>query len=339
MPDNSIRVLHYGLGPIGLETLKLVAERPGLQQVGAVDVDPAKAGRDAGEVADLGRALGFNVSAYADRALADARPDVVVHCTGSFLTDVMPQLRSIISAGSAVVSTCEELFFPWPRHPQLAQEIDALARERAVAVLGTGVNPGFVMDLLPLVLSAVTAEVRSVRVTRVVDAAHRRGSLQRKIGAGITVEEFDRRAAGGPMGHVGLAESLYMLAAGLGWNLERIDDSLEPAVAATVVETPHTHVEPGQVAGIRQRARGATATGHSIELNLAMFVGAPDPHDEVVIEGNPGARLLIPGGIFGDSATAAIVANAIPAVHAATPGLRTLNELAGIGYREIARLR
>ena len=327
MGSKEITVLHYGLGPIGAEALRLAAGRPGLRVVGAVDVDPAKAGRDAGEVAGLDRALGVAVSADAKQALAAARPDVVVHCTGSFLAGVLPQLRGIIAAGAYVVSTCEELAYPWPRHAALADELDRAAREAGVAVLGTGVNPGFVMDLLPLALGAVTARVRAVRVTRVVDAAPRRGPLQRKIGAGITPDEFEQRAAGGRMGHVGLAESLYMLAAGLGWTLRDVEESLEPALATTLVETPHARVAPGQVAGIQQMVRGQTAEGHSIELELSMYVGAPEPRDEIVIDGEPGAHLLIPGGVFGDSATAAIVVNAIPALRAAAPGLRTMRDL------------
>ncbi len=330
---SEIKVLAYGLGPIGAETLRLIAERPALRVVGAVDLDPAKVGRDAGEVAGLGRPLGVIVDADAARALAATRPDVVVHCTGSFLADVTPQLRAIVAVGANVVSTCEELAYPWPRHTALADELDALAVERGVSVLGTGVNPGFVMDLLPLALSAVTARVESVTVTRVVDAAHRRGPLQRKIGAGITAEEFARRAEGGRMGHVGLAESLYMAAAGLGWALDAVEDTLEPALATQEIVTPHAHVLPGQVAGIHQVARGRTAEGRTITLELAMYVGAPDPRDEVVIEGRPGARLLIPGGVFGDSATAAIVANAVPAVHGAPAGLRSMRDIAPVTAR------
>src|SRR5438105_6385550 len=161
--ESSIAVVHYGLGPIGAGTLRLVAGRPGLRVVGAVDVDPDKVGRDAGEVAGVGRTLGVTVSSDAQRTLSEARPDVVVHCTGSFLPDVMPQLRGIVAARAAVVSTCEELAYPWLRQPDLAREIDDLARTMGVAVLGTGVNPGFVMDLLPLVLSAVTDRVRALR--------------------------------------------------------------------------------------------------------------------------------------------------------------------------------
>jgi len=324
---NSIQVLQYGLGPIGAAALRIVAERPALRVVGAVDVDPEKVGRDVGEVVGLGRALDVTVDGDAAQALQRLRPDVVVHCTGSSLEVVMPQLREIVAAGASIVSTCEELSYPWARQGTLAAELDALARERGVAVLGTGVNPGFVMDLLPLVLSGVTSRVRAIHVRRVVDASARRGPLQRKIGAGITSADFKQRADRGAMGHVGLRESLHMVAAGLGWEVRDVTDTLEPVLAETEITTAHVRVRPGNVAGVHEVARGTTLSGKSVELDLAMYVGAPDPRDEVVIDGEPRIHMVIHGGIFGDTATAAIVANAIPIVRTATPGLRTMCEL------------
>jgi len=324
---NSIQVLQYGLGPIGAAALRIVAERPALRVVGAVDVDPEKVGRDVGEVVGLGRALDVTVDGDAAQALQRLRPDVVVHCTGSSLEVVMPQLREIVAAGASIVSTCEELSYPWARQGTLAAELDALARERGVAVLGTGVNPGFVMDLLPLVLSGVTSRVRAIHVRRVVDASARRGPLQRKIGAGITSADFKQRADRGAMGHVGLRESLHMVAAGLGWEVRDVTDTLEPVLAETEITTAHVRVRPGNVAGVHEVARGTTLSGKSVELDLVMYVGAPDPRDEVVIDGEPRIHMVIHGGIFGDTATAAIVANAIPIVRTATPGLRTMCEL------------
>jgi len=324
---NPLNVLPYGLGPIGAAVLRIVAERPALQIVGAVDVDPAKVGRDVGAVAGLGRALHLPVDGDPAGALQRLQPAVVVHCTGSALTAVMPQLREIVAAGASVVSTCEELSYPWARQRELALELDMLARERGVAVLGAGVNPGFVMDLLPLVLSGVTTGVRAIYVRRVVDASARRGPLQRKIGAGLTRAEFQERADRGAMGHVGLRESLHMVAAGLGWDVRDVTDTLEPVVAQTEIITAHSNVRLGHVAGVHEVARGVTPAGKSIELDLAMYLGALNPRDEVVIDGEPRVHMVMEGGVFGDTATAAIVANAIPTVHAASPGLHTMRGL------------
>jgi len=324
---HQLSVLQYGLGPIGAAVLRIIAERPALQIVGAVDVDPAKVGRDVGAVAELGRTLDLRVDGDPAAALRRLRPAVVVHCTGSALATVMPQLREIVAAGASVVSTCEELSYPWVHQRELADELDTLAHERGVAVLGAGVNPGFVMDLLPLVLSGVTARVRGIHVRRVVDASARRGPLQRKIGAGLTRAEFKQRVDRGAMGHVGLRESLHMVATGLGWDVRDITDTLEPIVAETEIITAHTSVRPGHVAGVHEVARGTTPAGKSVALDLAMYVGAPDPRDEVVIDGEPRVHVVIQGGVFGDTATAAIVANAIPTVRAATPGLHTMRDL------------
>jgi len=329
-----LSVLQYGLGPIGAAVLRIVAERPALRIVGAVDVDSAKVGRDVGAVAGLGRELGLGVDGDPAGALRRLRPAVVVHCTGSALATVMPQLREIVAAGASVVSTCEELSYPWTRQPELAEELDLLARERGVTVLGAGVNPGFVMDLLPLVLSGVTAGVRAIHVRRVVDASARRGPLQRKIGAGLTLAEFKERADHGAMGHVGLRESLHMVAAGLGWDMRDITDTLEPVMAETELATAYTNVRPGHVAGVHEVARGVTSAGKRIELDLAMYVGAPDPRDEVVIDGEPRVHMVMQGGVFGDTATAAIVANAIPTVRAAAPGLHTMRDLPVVTPRQ-----
>jgi 4-hydroxy-tetrahydrodipicolinate reductase len=216
-----------------------------------------------------------------------------------------------------VVSTCEELSFPWTANPQLAAELDALARRAGVTLLGTGVNPGYAMDALPLMLTAPLAAVRAVRVLRVVDAGKRRGPLQRKVGAGLTPAEFEARVRAGSVRHVGLPESLHMLATGLGWQLDRTDDSIGAVLADQPISTEFVQVEAGQVAGVRQ----------VLNLELRMYVGAPDPQDTVEIEGDPPVRMTIAGGLHGDIATAAIAINAIPSVVRAAPGLASMSEV------------
>jgi hypothetical protein len=194
-----------------------------------------------------------------------------------------------------VVSTCEELAYPWLRHPALADRLDAAARARGVAVVGTGVNPGLVMDRLPLVLAQACARVTGARVERVVDAARRRGPLRAKVGAGLTVAEFEAGAAAGKLGHVGLAESAVIVSLGLGLGAPGVSETLEPVVG-----------DDGRVLGIRQSARA----GDAVTLELAMYVGA-DSHDRIVIEGDPPLDVRIAGGTHGDRATVGTVVNAV----------------------------
>ncbi len=314
----AVRVIHYGLGPIGLGIARLVLER-GWTVAAAIDIHPQKAGRDLGTLLGLAP---VGVGVTADAAAALRRPaDVVVHATGSRLADVLPQLEEAVTAGCRVASTCEELAFPWFHHPVAAAGLDRLAREHGVAVVGLGVNPGFVMDLLPLLLTAPCREVTRITVERVVDAAQRREPLRRKVGAGLTRAAFRAGVRAGRIGHVGLGQSVAMIADTLGWPLRRITEEIRPVPGRS-----------GRVAGLHQVARGFRAVPRSggraaVRLELRMAIGARRPHDAVMVHGTPALRLDIPGGIHGDLATWAIVANALPAVLEAPPGLWPVSRL------------
>jgi len=322
----AIRVVCYGLGPIGLGIARVALARPGLQIVGAVDVDPQKIGRDLGELLG-GPAIGVAVSADATASLRAVRPDVALHATSSNLGHVVPQLITIAETGANAISTCEELAYPWTAQPQLAAELDGAARRAGITLLGTGVNPGYAMDALALMLTAPCTVVRSVRVLRVVDAGRRRGPLQRKVGAGLTQAQFDDGVRSGAIRHVGLPESLHMLATSLDWRLDRHEDSIGPIIADEAITTEFVAVAPGQVAGVRQVARGFIGQREVLNLELRMYVGAPDPQDTVSIDGDPPIHMTIAGGIHGDSATAALVVNAIPSVMRAQPGLASMAEV------------
>ena len=154
-----IKVLHFGLGPIGVGVVKQAAERKGFKIVGAVDIDPTKVGRDLGEVAGLGRQLKVKVSGDAKKAIKKSKPDVVVLCTQSSLKKVFPQMETILKLKVPIVSTTEELAYPTKANMRYARAINHLAKKAKVAVLGTGVNPGFVMDALPIALTGVCENV------------------------------------------------------------------------------------------------------------------------------------------------------------------------------------
>lgn len=324
------RVVCYGLGPIGLGIARLASTRPSIQIVGAIDSDSEKVGRDVGELLG-GAANGILVAADADK-LAALRPDIVLHATSSTLSNIIPQMQAITAASANVISTCEELSYPWTAQPQIAAELDAMARRASTTILGTGVNPGYAMDSLPLMLTAPCASVQAVRVLRVVDAAHRRGPLQHKIGAGLTKDEFDTHVCAGTVRHVGLPESLHMLTTLLNWHLDRVEDSIEPVIAEQPISTNAINVAAGQVAGVRQTARGFIGDREVLRLELRMYLGAVDPQDTVEIDGEPPIRMTIAGGIHGDVATAAIVVNAIPNVIQAAPGLASMNEIPIVHY-------
>jgi 4-hydroxy-tetrahydrodipicolinate reductase len=323
----SIRVLHFGLGPIGAAVARVVAERPGFKIVGGIDIDPAKVGRDVGDVAGLGRRLNAKVWDDARQALKKLKADVAVLCTSSSIKAVMPQIEAVLKARLPIVSTTEELAYPGYTHIRHARQINSWARKAKVAVLGTGVNPGFVMDALPITLTAACERINRVTVTRIQDARERRLPFQQKIGAGLTTEQFQKRVDRGTLGHVGFTESIAMIADTLGWTVDRIKDEVKPKLAQVTVSSEFLAVDPGYVCGIVQEGIGYRKGEPVIRLHMEAYLGAPESYDLVEIEGSPRLSMKMAGGIHGDVATASIVVNSIPKVLAAAPGLHTMRDL------------
>jgi hypothetical protein len=322
-----IRAIQYGIGPIGASILKLLREKTAVDIIGAIDHDPAKIGKDVGEVIGASDApWGVKVSGDA-RGVLEQSADVVMHTTSSSLENVMNQLLMCLDVGSCVVSTCEELAYPYRTYPELAAKLDTAAKESGVALVGTGVNPGFVMDKLLITLAAVSQRIEHAKAVRIVDAGKRREPLQRKIGAGMSVEEFRAKVKEGVIKHVGLPESVAMVADSLGLAVDEITETIEPKVAEEQVRTEFLTVEVGQAAGVHQIARGLAGGKELIYMELQMFVGAKDPSDWVELKGLPNISLLIPGGTHGDIATASLAVNSIPAILEAASGLRTSRDL------------
>lgn len=313
-----------GLGPIGQRAAALAAAKSSLRVVGASDIDPELDGRDLAELTGEQAASGITVRADAAGVLAETKPDVVLHCTSSFLPSVREQILQVVEAGSNLISSTEELLWPSLQHPAIADEIDAAARRAGVTVLGTGVNPGFVMDVLPAFATAVCYDVQHVVCRRHVDATTRRLPFQRKIGAGMAEDEFRRLAGQGKLGHIGLRESIALLGAACGFELETIEQAVEPILATRRLETEHLAVEAGRVAGIHNTGHGTSAGRRRIEMDLRMYVGCEDPFDEAILDGTPGLHVRIPGGTSGDLATAAMLVNGVPGVVSAPPGLKTM---------------
>lgn len=294
--------------------------------VAAVDKDPALAGKDLGELCSTG-SMGVPVSPSLEQALGQGAADVAVLTTVSDLARIAPQIEEILHFGLPVVTTCEELVFPWETAPQTASRIDSLAREEGVAVLATGVNPGFLMDTLPIALSAVCQRVDAVKVSRIQDASTRRVPFQLKIGAGLSLEEFEKKKKRGDLRHIGLTESMQMIASRIGWKLDRTEELITPVVAKTRIDTGSMSIEAGMAAGVQQIGRGFVGNDEKITLTFRASVGEPSPEDTVELLGTPHIVSTIQGGVHGDVATCAITLNAVAQVLRAEPGLRTMVDL------------
>ncbi|MHC4741320.1 MAG: NAD(P)H-dependent amine dehydrogenase family protein, partial [Planctomycetota bacterium] len=310
-----IDTIHLGIGPLGRKMVQYAVKRGCFNIVGAVDPDPEIAGKDLGELCDTGP-LGITVSSNLDEAIANRKPQAAIVATVSSLTAFESQAVELAGAGINIVSTCEELFFPWKTQPEISERIDEICRKYGVVCLGTGVNPGYLMDFLPTVLSGACQSVESVKVWRVQDASVRRIPFQQKIGAALTLEEFEVKKQAGTLRHVGLPESVDFIAERLGWKLDRNEETLEPVIAEQDIESGYRPISKGMARGVHQVGKGFVGEREVITLTFKAAVGEPESYERILIEGEPEIDSRIAGGVNGDIATCAITLNMVrPVLH------------------------
>ncbi len=326
-----INTVHVGIGPIGQKIVKYAVERGCFNIVGAVDPDPDKAGKELGELCGI-EPLGITVSSNLDDAIKGKSAEVAIVTTVSSIVSFESQIVELAKAKLHIVSTCEELFFPWNTQPEVSRRIDEICRENGVVCLGTGVNPGYLMDFLPTVLTGVCRNVKKVEVWRVQDASVRRIPFQQKIGASLTLEEFEAKKKDGTLRHVGLPESVDFIADRLGWKLDRNVETLEPVIADEDINTGYKPISKGMACGVQQVGSGFVGDREVITLNFRAAVGEPESYDQVRIDGEPVIQSRIAGGVNGDIATCAITLNAVRSVLEASPGLKTMGDIPPVAF-------
>ncbi len=322
----TLKVAVAGLGPVGQAVARLVLQTPGLKLGAAADPAARHAGQDLAGVLGLPRRLGVKVEGDPERWLRKLRAEVAFVCTSSLLKEVRPQVTSLLGRRIHVLTSCEELAHPTSGQQNAFREIDRLARARKVSVLATGVNPGFAMDALALALTGPCAKVRRVAVTRVVDAGSKL-TVQRRVGAGLNLGQFRRALTEGTIRHVGLPQSAQMIAAALGWKLDRLDETVEPAIAPRDLDPEYLRIPAGAVAGLKQCLRAYRGAELAISLDLQAYVGAESPRDHVLVDGDPPVDATVTGGLSSEASTAAILVNSLPRVLASPPGLLSVKDL------------
>ncbi len=324
-----IKVILYGVGVVGSMIARAMIEKEGLDIVGAIDTDKDKVGKDLGDILRLKRKLGVYVSEDINHALSKETADLAIHATSSYLEIIYPQITSIVQHNLNVLSTCEELSYPNILQPILARKLDTLAKKHKVSVLGTGINPGFLMDTLIITLTAPCQKIDEIKATRIIDAASRRLPFQKKIGAGLTPAEFQKRIETKQItGHIGLEQSIAMIASALAWKLDKIvAEPVDPITARESVCSQDLKVEAGNVAGLRQKANGIIEGRPVILLDFKAYIGAKKECDTISIRGVPNITQTIRPCVHGDLGTVAIIINSIPKVINAPPGLFSMKDL------------
>lgn len=327
-----IRVLQWGLGAMGSGMARLMLEKSGLQIVAAVDGRPDYVGKDLGDVLKTGRPLGVKVTNQPETVLDKDKVDIVVIATTSWVREQMADLTRIIKAGVNCISIAEEMADPWAQSPQLADQLHALALEHGVSVLGTGVNPGFVLDLLVVALTGGSHSVQRIEASRVNDLSPYGPTVMRTQGVGTTPEAFRAGVANGSIvGHVGFPESIHMISDALGLGVDRIEQNREPIISSVRRETPHVVVEPGMVAGCAHIGVGYRGEAEVIKLihpqQIHPQLENQETGDYIHVYGKPEIHMAIKPEIAGGIATMGIAVNMIPQVVAATPGLKRMIDL------------
>jgi len=320
---SKINIIQIGIGPLGIKMYQMAQSRDSETIVGAVDVNPNVIGKDLGVLAGM-EPSGIIVRGKISEVLASVEADIALLTTVSDMNRITPHIMELLTHGLPVISTCEELSYPWNEEPELALKLDVAAKEADVAILGTGVNPGFLMDSLPSVLSGVCSHVQKVEVSRFQDAKFRRIPFQQKIGAGLSPDAFEAKRRTGTLRHVGLTESMQFIAYQMGWKLDKTEDILAPVIADSEIVTDAMTIPAGYASGVRQIGLGFVGDEEKIRLEFQAAVGEKESYDEVRISGTPDIISRIKGGVNGDVATCAITLNAAHSVLAAQPGLQTM---------------
>lgn len=323
------KIVIFGCGVMGCKVAEALSTKKSFAIVGAIDIDPELVGKDLGMILVDKKPLGIIIQNNPAQVFETVEADAVVLATTSLLKEVFPQINQCIQAGLDVISTCEELSYPLKREPELALEIDRLAKEHGVTVVGTGINPGFLMDTLPLILTAPCLDVHAVKVIRMMDSSRRRVPFQKKIGTGLSLDEFRDKIDNKLItGHVGLLESIHMIADGLGWILdEAVELPPEPVIADREVETGLGKVKLGDAIGLVSIAYAKIGDKKVITLEFNANAGVVEEYDEIIIEGVPSIRERISGGVHGDIGTVAVTINTIRRTIESKAGLMLMKDL------------
>jgi len=328
----NLKVAVLGTGQMGSGIVKLLLRKKGVELVGVCGRRADRAGVDVGEALGLDEKMGLALTADLSGMLSSAKPDVVIQATCSKVEQAADEIKAAVRAGANVISIAEEMSYPFYEAPGLSAEIHRLAVENKVTVTGTGINPGFVLDLLVISLTGVCFHVESITAKRVNDLSPYGPSVLQTQGVGITPEAFAKGVADGSVvGHFGFPESISMIAKALGWQIDKIEQMREPIVSKVHRDTEFVNIEPGLTAGCPHTASGYMDGKPVIHLIHPQQV---HPHlenvqtgDSIEIKGEPDVRFSsgpeIPGGI----GTIALAVNMIPQVIAGLPGLKTMADL------------
>jgi 2,4-diaminopentanoate dehydrogenase len=328
----NVKVVICGLGAMGSGMAKMLLQKKGIEIVAAVDSYEGKVGKDLSEVLGVEGKLNLKVSGDFHKTISETEADIVILAIDSFVKTVYPYIKFVVENKLNCITIAEEMAYPYTADIRLANDLDRLAKENGVTILGTGINPGFVLDTLIITLSAACRRVYSISASRVNDISPFGTTVMKTQGVGTTMEEFERGIKDGSIvGHVGFQQSITMIAKTLGIEIDEIIETREPIVSNTYRETNYVKVEPGMVAGCSHIGYGMKNGKAVITLEHPQQIypqnEGVDTGDYISIKGEPDLKFSIRPEIPGGIGTMAVAINMIPQVIASTAGLKTMMDL------------
>lgn len=327
-----IKVVQWGFGAMGSGMVKRMLGMNDIEVLAVIDKKPELQGKDIGDVLSLGEKTGITVTDDAENVLCEKKPDVTLLVTGSFIDEVTPALKTIMESGSNCITIAEEMAYPWRLYPDKSNELDEIAKKNGVTLLGTGVNPGFVLDTLILCLTGVCSRIEKITATRINDLSPFGPTVMQTQGVGTTVEEFNKGLEKGTIvGHIGFQQSIAMIADALGWKLDDIVEKREPIIAKKHRESKYIKVEPGMVAGCRHCGYGIKDGKNVIELihpqQVQPSAEGIETGDFIKIEGATSIEMCIKPEVPGGEGTINVTVNMIPHVVKADPGFTSMKDM------------
>ncbi len=329
-----IKVIIWGFGAMGSGMAEMLLKKKGVEIVGICDRNAARVGKDMYEVLQMERGdrSPVIITDKIEEIAKEGAADVALLATDSFTRAAFDKIKYIVEKKINVISTAEEMAYPQAQEPELAKEMDRLAKENGVTILGTGINPGFVLDLLILALTGTCETVEHIKAARINDLSPFGHAVMEEQGVGLTVKDFEDGVATSKVaGHVGFPESIRMIADGIGWNVERIEQTREPIVSNVYRESKYAKVEAGNVAGCRQCGYGYVDGEIKLDMEhpqqILPEMEGVDTGDYIWIKGTPNINLQIKPEIPGGIGTIAMCINMIPHVINSVAGLKTMLDL------------
>ncbi|MGX7023271.1 2,4-diaminopentanoate dehydrogenase [Vagococcus hydrophili] len=328
----NVKVIIWGMGAMGSGMARMLLGKKGVDVVGAIDIGD-KIGKPIFE--HLGETFEGKENikiGTVEEYITEKRADVVLLCTDSFTKKAFDKIKLIVEHKMNVVTSAEEMAFPKAQNPELAEKIDALAKENGVSVLGTGINPGLIMDVLVLVMTGACTDIKKITSRRVNSLSPFGAAVMEEQGIGISVEEFEKGKAEGTLaGHVGFPESISLMSTALGIELDEIVQDMEPIVTDVDRVAPHGEAKAGSIAGVAMKAWGKKDGETIIEMDHPQQIEPEQvgvsTGDYVIIDGNPAINVVNSPEVEGGVGTIAMCVNMIPQTINARPGLVTMIDL------------